>query len=73
MALFNIRALSNKSFYINDLIIDYNLDCLFLTKTWLSTDAPATLIKACPHSYTFSYSHREGRRVEAPLQYIERL
>lgn len=47
MALFNVR--------INELITDNNLDCL-------GTDAPATLLKACPHSYTFSVSCREGKK-----------
>ena len=62
MALFNIRALTNKSLCINDLINDHNLDCLFLTETWLGTDAPVTLTEACPPSYTFSYSSREGKK-----------
>lgn len=62
MALFNIRALSNKSFYINELISDNDLDCLFLTETWLGMHAPATLTEACPANYVFSLSCREGRK-----------
>ena len=62
MALFNVRALTNKSFCINDLISDFNLDCLFLTETWLGTDAPATLIETCPPGFTYSFSTRNGKR-----------
>lgn len=62
MALFSIRALTNKSFCISDFTNDHNLDCLFLTETWLGTDAPATLTEACPPSYTFSYLLREGKK-----------
>lgn len=61
MALFNVRALTNKSFCINDLISDYNLDCLFLTETWLDTDTPATLIETCPLDFTYSFSTRKGK------------
>jgi len=62
MALFNVRALTNKSICIHDLIIDYNRDCLFLTETWLRTDAPATLIETCPPDFTYSFSTRNGKR-----------
>ena len=62
MALFNIRALTNKSCCISDLINDHSLDGFFLTETWPGTDAPATLTEACPPSYTFSYSSREGKK-----------
>lgn len=62
MAVFNIRALSNKSFCVNDLIADHMLDCLLLTETWLGLDASATFIEACPANYVFSHFCREGRK-----------
>ena len=62
MALLNVRSLLNKTFIINDLILDNNIDCMFLTETWLSTDGPATLLEASPPNYKFSFSLRTGKR-----------
>lgn len=55
MALLNVRSLLNKSFLINDLIVDNNIHCMFLTETWLDTDGPASLIEASQHP-NFLYS-----------------
>ena len=41
---------------------DNNIDCTFLTETWLNTDGPATLNKASPPNYSFSYSCRTGKK-----------
>lgn len=54
MVLFNARSI-NKSFLINDLILDHTLNCLFLTETWLSTDTSSVLLKASPLSNNFSF------------------
>lgn len=62
MALLNIRSLLNKAWIINDFISENKIDCLFLTETWLSTDAPFTLIEATPPSFHFTYSIRTDRR-----------
>ena len=62
MALLNVRSLLNKTFIINDLILDNNIDCMFLTETWLSSDGPATLLEASPPNYKFSFSSRTGKR-----------
>lgn len=62
MALFNVRSLSNNTFFINDLIMEHKLDCMFLTETWLSTDGPAALIEASPPNYSSSHSCRQGEK-----------
>lgn len=62
MALLNVRSLLNQSFLINDLILDNSIDCMFLTETWLSTDAPITLIEASPQNYMFTHMARKGRK-----------
>ena len=45
MALLNVWSLLNTSFIINQLVLDNNIHCLFLTETWLGTDAPVILTK----------------------------
>ncbi|XP_036072725.1 uncharacterized protein LOC118600103 [Oryzias melastigma] len=62
MAVFNVRSLLNKSFIINDLILDHDLTCLFLTETWLGTDAPAILTEASPPNFNFLFSIRGGKK-----------
>ena len=62
MALLNVRSLLNKSFIINDLILDKNLDSIFLTETWLGTDAPVILTEACPPNFNFLFSTRGGKK-----------
>ena len=34
LAVLNVRSLLNKSFIINDMVLDKNLDVLLLTETW---------------------------------------
>ena len=55
-------TLLNKTFIINDLILDNKLDCLFLTETWLGTDAPVILTEASPSNFNFTFSFRSGRK-----------
>lgn len=35
---------------------------MFLTETWLSTDAPITLIEAARQNYNFAYMTRKGKK-----------
>lgn len=62
MALWNVRSLTNKSFIINDLIQDMNLDCMFLTETWLGMDGQAVLNEAAPPNFSSAFSTRNGKR-----------
>lgn len=61
MALFNVRSLLNKSFIVNDLILEHKLDCLFLTETRLGADAPV-LTEASPPEFNFAFSTRSGKK-----------
>lgn len=62
MAVLNVRSLLNKSFIINDLILDKTLDCILLTETWLGTDAPVVLTEASPPNFNFLFSTRGGKK-----------
>ncbi|XP_073349448.1 uncharacterized protein [Pagrus major] len=62
MAVLNVRSLLNKSFIINDIILDNNLDIILLTETWLGTDAPVVLTEASPPNFNFLFSTRGCRR-----------
>ena len=59
MAVLNVRSLLNKSFIINNLILDKHLDSILLTETWLGTDAPV-LTEASPPNFNFLFSTRGG-------------
>ena len=63
LALLNVRSLNNKTFLVNELIKENNLDCICLTETWLNDDtATATLIEACPPDYSFHQVSRKSKR-----------
>lgn len=51
-----------KQDFSNALTLDNNIDCMFLTKTWLGTEGPATLIETVPPNISFSYSSRTDRK-----------
>ncbi|KAJ0055115.1 hypothetical protein NL108_009851 [Boleophthalmus pectinirostris] len=62
MGLLNVRSLANKSFIINDMIVDEALDCMFLTETWTGTDGAVTLNETTPPNYSYSYSSRLNKK-----------
>lgn len=63
LALLNVRSLNNKTFLVNDLMKENNLDCICLVETWLNNDtATAIMIETCPPNYSFHQLPRKNRR-----------
>lgn len=62
MALFNVRAISNKTFLISDLISSRDLDFFLMTETWLSDYNRDSLAEATPRDYNCLNSPRPGGR-----------
>jgi hypothetical protein len=60
--LLNARSVVNKSEGICDHVIDYNLDIIGITETWLTQHSDVELKAICPPGYSISHAPRCGRR-----------
>lgn len=57
--LINARSVCNKTLIIKDLVVDYNIDLLGITETWLGTEGNDVIIgELCPTGYRFAHTPR---------------
>ena len=56
--LLNARSITKKTFRLNDLFVDKNLDFLFITETWQKAEDFVSLNELCPQNCAYSCSPR---------------
>ena len=60
--IFNARSIRTKETVIADFVIENDLDCLFLTETWLDNESETEIGFLKPNGYDFAHVPRQNGR-----------
>ena len=61
--LMNARSLCNKTLIVKDFVVDYKVDLLGITETWLHVEgSEVTIGELCPNGYRLLHSPRSAGR-----------